>query len=345
LTDYNLTLVAVVDLDPWGGETDKSWGQGKQPHKYTTYERDGNGNDQAMNRQYHSYWQRFDQPDPFDGSYDASDPQSLNRYAYVGNDPVNRTDPSGLDWDDDAFAELDAAFNNLPDRRGGGGGGGGGGGFSFSSNSIALSPEERLYEQRVNNAWGGYGFLTSAQVNSALAESFPIHYGYNADGSLWTYFSISGGTTTGSLDWHERGPLGPLGDISRGIASSVTFGITERIHESRGEPRPDTTASNIGEGAGNVLSMALPGGGLRGVAGVLRVTFKHGVLHLVGRGLAQRTVERAIRSEVRAVAGSASTTGSFWGRVSVGGRTVEYRAFTLPNGTINVGTYYIPPGF
>jgi RHS repeat-associated protein len=96
LTDYNLTLVAVVDLDPWGGETDKSWGQGKQPHKYTTYERDGNGNDQAMNRQYHSYWQRFDQPDPFDGSASLTDPQSLNRYAYVQNDPVNFVDPSGL---------------------------------------------------------------------------------------------------------------------------------------------------------------------------------------------------------------------------------------------------------
>jgi hypothetical protein len=39
---------------------------------------------------------RFSQPDPYSGSYDFSDPQSLNRYAYVGNDPVNRKDPSGL---------------------------------------------------------------------------------------------------------------------------------------------------------------------------------------------------------------------------------------------------------
>jgi RHS repeat-associated protein len=96
LTDYNLNVVAVVDLDPWGGETGRSWGQGKQPYKFTTYERDGNGNDQAMFRQYHSYWQRFDQPDPYDGSYNITDPQSLNRYAYVQNDPVNFVDPSGL---------------------------------------------------------------------------------------------------------------------------------------------------------------------------------------------------------------------------------------------------------
>ena len=37
-----------------------------------------------------------------------------------------------------------------------------------------------------------------------------------------------------------------------------------------------------------------------------------------------------------------SETGGFWGRVTVEGQTIEYRAFTLPDGTINVGTYYPP---
>jgi hypothetical protein len=49
-----------------------------------------------MLRQYHPFWQRFDQPDPYDGSYNLADPQSLNRYSYVQNDPVNFVDPSGL---------------------------------------------------------------------------------------------------------------------------------------------------------------------------------------------------------------------------------------------------------
>src|SRR6266436_1180343 len=49
-----------------------------------------------MMRSYHSYWNRFDQPDPYDGSYDLTDPQSLNRYAYVESDPVNFVDPTGL---------------------------------------------------------------------------------------------------------------------------------------------------------------------------------------------------------------------------------------------------------
>lgn len=39
---------------------------------------------------------RFFQGDPYDGSMSTGDPQSLNRYAYVGNDPINAGDPLGL---------------------------------------------------------------------------------------------------------------------------------------------------------------------------------------------------------------------------------------------------------
>jgi hypothetical protein len=49
-----------------------------------------------MFRRYNRWWSRFDQPDPYEGSYDLTDPQSFNRYAYVQNDPVNFVDPTGL---------------------------------------------------------------------------------------------------------------------------------------------------------------------------------------------------------------------------------------------------------
>ncbi len=96
LTNYYGVLEAVLEVDAWGGETSRSWQQARQPQRYTSYERDGNGNDQAMFRNYHGGWMRFDQPDPYDGSYDTTDPQSFNRYSYVQNDPVNFVDPSGL---------------------------------------------------------------------------------------------------------------------------------------------------------------------------------------------------------------------------------------------------------
>jgi hypothetical protein len=36
-------------------------------------------------------------PDPYDGSYDPFNPQSLNRYTYAINSPLSYLDPSGLD--------------------------------------------------------------------------------------------------------------------------------------------------------------------------------------------------------------------------------------------------------
>jgi len=68
--------------------------------KFTGYERDNNssatGLDYSVFRYHSSYWGRFQTPDPFGGSYDLTDPQSFNRYAYVENDPINFTDPLGL---------------------------------------------------------------------------------------------------------------------------------------------------------------------------------------------------------------------------------------------------------
>lgn len=60
-------------------------------------ERDSeSGLDHMGFRQYASIEGRFTSPDPLDGSMDSSDPQSLNRYVYAHNNPLNFTDPSGL---------------------------------------------------------------------------------------------------------------------------------------------------------------------------------------------------------------------------------------------------------
>ncbi len=96
VTNGSGTVVSTIELDPWGGETNRSSNEAFQPHKFTTYERDSIASDDAMHRRYNRRWSRFEQPDPYDGSYNLGDPQSFNRYSYTQNDPVNFVDPSGL---------------------------------------------------------------------------------------------------------------------------------------------------------------------------------------------------------------------------------------------------------
>jgi RHS repeat-associated protein len=74
---------------------------------FTSYERDAeSGDDYALARSYANTNGRFLSPDPLEGI--VGDPQSWNRYAYVENDPINLSDPSGQGfWEDLAFAIAD----------------------------------------------------------------------------------------------------------------------------------------------------------------------------------------------------------------------------------------------
>nr|MDQ3806303.1 PKD domain-containing protein [Acidobacteriota bacterium] len=71
---------------------------GGTARRFTTYDRNMvSGLDYALNRHYDPLQGRFTQVDPIGmRAFNASDPQTLNMYAYCGNDPVNRTDPDGL---------------------------------------------------------------------------------------------------------------------------------------------------------------------------------------------------------------------------------------------------------
>ena len=78
---------------PFGEEIGASGSNDK--HKFTSYERDNeSGTDYAVNRQYEQNLGRFMRVDPAAGS--ISNPQSLNRFVYTQNDPINQVDPQGL---------------------------------------------------------------------------------------------------------------------------------------------------------------------------------------------------------------------------------------------------------
>lgn len=92
ITDGSGAVKGTMDNLPFGedggviGESEK--------HRFTSYERDNeSGSDYAINRQHQFATGRFMQPDLVAGT--IGDPQSLNRYAYVADDPVNLIDPDG----------------------------------------------------------------------------------------------------------------------------------------------------------------------------------------------------------------------------------------------------------
>jgi RHS repeat-associated protein len=157
ITNTSGTVVYRGEFDPHGQALYEWHSSGQtylNSHKYTGYERDWATNlNYAKARTYHHNRGRFMQPDPLGlGAADLTDPQSLNRYSYVGNDPANFTDPLGLFL----LAEGGVGFGGFLDPRlcyavyldgiyigtfgncGGGGGGGyyepiagGGGGGSW----------------------------------------------------------------------------------------------------------------------------------------------------------------------------------------------------------------------
>jgi RHS repeat-associated protein len=101
--------------------------------RFTTYDRsDATGLDYAVNRFYSPQQGRFTQVDPIGmGASELANPQSLNLYAYVENDPINSTDPLGLDGMTWSFLG--------PFPTGGKSGGGGGGGLRIGPFNLSFS--------------------------------------------------------------------------------------------------------------------------------------------------------------------------------------------------------------
>jgi RHS repeat-associated protein len=93
MTDSSGSVIGEQGHYPFG----ESWYENNTTTKwmFTSYERDAeSGNDYATFRYNINRLGRFASPDLLAGS--AANPQSLNRYAYVRDDPVNLVDPLGL---------------------------------------------------------------------------------------------------------------------------------------------------------------------------------------------------------------------------------------------------------
>jgi len=108
------------DYYPYGGEQPICANLGDQNYKFTGKERDAeSGNDYFGARYYRSSLGRFMTPDwaakPTDVPYaNFGNPQSLNLYSYVENNPLTITDPDGHDGGGPGLVEdVEAGYTSL----------------------------------------------------------------------------------------------------------------------------------------------------------------------------------------------------------------------------------------
>lgn len=115
ITTATGSLCYDADFYPFGGELTFT-NTCAQNYKFAGMERDSaSGLDRTMFRQYSSDYGRWLSPDPYKGSYDVNNPQSMNRYSYVMNNPTSFVDPLGLDMQCGAEGEQYCPWENYGD--------------------------------------------------------------------------------------------------------------------------------------------------------------------------------------------------------------------------------------
>lgn len=91
------TIQWEADYYPFGNQRRVFTSSVNNSYQFTGDEYDSDTQqDYAVARFEAGRWGRFLSPDPYLGSMDVSNPQTLNRYSYVLNDPLDLLDPLGL---------------------------------------------------------------------------------------------------------------------------------------------------------------------------------------------------------------------------------------------------------
>ena len=106
-TSYSASQEGYFQSLPFG-DGQNTVGADTDAHHFGALDHDSETDtDHAQFRQYSNVQGRWHSPDPYYGSYDVSNPQSLNRYAYAMNNPLAFVDPLGLAPQINCYASPD----------------------------------------------------------------------------------------------------------------------------------------------------------------------------------------------------------------------------------------------
>jgi RHS repeat-associated protein len=262
---------------PFGGEQRQIVNNVDNRYKFTGMERDGQaGLDHTQYREYSPMLSRWLSPDPICAN--CYDPQNLNRYSYVRNDPVNLIDPDGQDWDAVCatyngqtscswtyfFGPNDANFYywllwgggqypqppDIPPNIGGGGGGGG---------NTPQSPTKQNIPE----------FPTTNGIKQKICSAIPSGRTIGVSGGLGGVGSVGGG---GELVVnYNSGQVSAFGfggvqiGWNGGISGSLYSGFVYGLNNSNSNYSGGFTGVNGGAGLGGFAASS--SGGLTGGLG------------------------------------------------------------------------------
>ncbi|HEV2987795.1 MAG TPA: RHS repeat-associated core domain-containing protein [Candidatus Angelobacter sp.] len=259
VTDQNGAIQQTCTNLPFGDALNCS-AAGTTPTYFTGYMRDGETNlDFANARYFSSQFGRFMSPDPHGGG--VGDPQSLNLYAYVLNNPLSAVDPSGMD----ACVQNGEASAICGFIVSGGGGGSSGGPFGVFGGPFGTGDAFNFNGPNiglcffVNCAFGSFGSavagppsLSQVQAEAILNNVLQLQVGYEACNfcKSWDAFTQRLGNVLGGYRWEtdaeltarkakECAGLSHCPEVMIGVAEPEA-GLAEgafSIHDWSGYPR------------------------------------------------------------------------------------------------------------
>jgi RHS repeat-associated protein len=271
--------------------------------------------DFAEARMYAKSRGRFTSPDPLLSSGSAGLPRTWNRYVYVGDNPLVITDPLGLSWY-----------------------------YNSSSNSYKWFGDNDTVDDGYSKVVGDSGRAGSYVYQTEDGQWItlnPNSNSWSSHGSQEDATKLFGGlyqcgTTCGAL-------ADSVSEQSAKKATTVAIVAGTGVAVGTGVGVAMAATGVAVGGAITTLGLAEAGAVTAEGTATVAVTFTtHGTVHAATEGFSQAAAESAIRTEVQNIVARAATSGEFWGKVTVGGSTIVYRAFTLADGTIRIGTYYDP---
>jgi RHS repeat-associated protein len=213
---------------------------------FTGYESDSETtSDYAVNRNLGMTMGRFNRPDPYDGSYDQTNPQSLNRYNYVGNNPLVNIDPSGLQGCFDAFL-----FFGIP------------GGYCENGGTVTVDGLDEPYSMAMQELQSGAATIQGGEPTDWYVPGVGLLQLHGWQGEDTWYqcaaFCSNGGNAQSIA---TVGPHGPAGAPNNPPAPPAT--PPQQQGNSWSHPFTPPTCSQIGHGAAAdlAISFAATGGG------------------------------------------------------------------------------------